>query len=120
MSGAASFPAPILEMQVGNFYEQIVIEQRASVTGSRGPTGSTWSTLATVWAQVKPMSAREAARSGQQEPVTEYTVTTHYRSDVTAAMRITWGSRTLQIIAPPTNPDMRQRFTEIRCRETAD
>lgn len=107
-------------MQLGNLRERITIEQRAEVTGSRGPVGAGWSTLAEVWANVAPTGAREAIRIGQQEPQTDYVVTIHHRSDVTAAMRITWGSRTLQIVAPPTNPDQRNKFTELRCREAID
>lgn len=51
----------------------------------------TWSTLATVWARVDPLSPRdESVRAASVGASNQYLVTMHYRADVTPKMRLSW------------------------------
>ena len=64
---------------------QYSVESQNAVTGS---ISVTWTDLATVWAKIEPLSARDfvAAQAEQSKVVARITV--RYRDDVTAKMRI--------------------------------
>jgi len=85
--------------------ERIVIQTLSTSVDNQGGRSSSYATLATVWATVRPLTAREALAAKAAASLVEYEVTTRYRSDVTPKMRITWtpswssgtASRTLEI-----------------------
>lgn len=70
---------------------------------SQGGTAVTWSTLATVWAAVRPLSAGEQLAIGGISATVQYRATVYYRADVTPKMRVSWTkylestARTLEI-----------------------
>ncbi len=63
---------------------QTVVNSRDSIGG---PV-ETWSDLATVWAQVRNVSAREVGLADQRGAAVKAAVTIRYRSDVADAMRV--------------------------------
>jgi len=85
--------------------ERIVIQTLSTSVDNQGGRSSSWSTLATVWADVRPLTARETLAAKSAASLVGYEVTTRYRSDVTPKMRITWtpswssgtASRTLEV-----------------------
>ena len=84
-------------MNPGTLRERITITKNTLVADGLGGSTDTWATLATVWAEIRPLTSKELEVSGQVQAQGGYRVTIRSRSDVTAAMRITWGSRTLEI-----------------------
>lgn len=48
----------------------------------------TWSTVATVWAAIEPLSAREFIQSAAMQSKVSARITIRYRAGVTAAMRL--------------------------------
>ena len=67
-----------------------------SGTGS-GQLDKTWTTYATVWGSITPLSGRELTE--QQQVISEVThkARIRYRSGVTSEHRIVWDSRTFEI-----------------------
>lgn len=59
---------------------------------------ASWSTVATVWAGVTPKRGTEATEADQVQERITHEVVMHYRDDVTAAMRLVWNSRVLEIV----------------------
>lgn len=91
-------------IKAGDLDRRITIEQR---TSSQDPVYGTqsisWSTLATVWAQVRdilPSRAEDIADtiSLARRPAR---IRMRYRSDVTSDMRIDYGGRKLKIVSGP-------------------
>lgn len=99
----------------GEMRERITITQvAAAAQDSVGGDVETLSTLATVWAKVEPLAARE--RVGVGDAVTSaiaYRITIRFRDDITPMMRLTRGSDTLQIAA--VLQDGRRAFTVLEC-----
>jgi SPP1 family predicted phage head-tail adaptor len=80
-----------------------------------------WVTLATVWANVRALGAREQLQSQAVGSDANYTVTVRYRADITPSMRLSWttylgSAKTLQILG--VQPlDGRREFLALTCGE---
>lgn len=79
--------------------KRITIQQPVEVSDSGGGYTLSWSDLASVWAEVKPVSGREDYRALKLESKVTHKVTIRHRSDVTAGMRISMGGRVFNIRA---------------------
>lgn len=90
---------------------RITIEQNTPTTGASGEQVPSWSTLATVWAQVLPVKAMERWTSQQMQVQIDAKFRIRYRSDVTAQHRIVFEGRTYDIQGVSEVP--RRRALEI-------
>jgi SPP1 family predicted phage head-tail adaptor len=81
--------------------EQVRVERPVTVDDGYGGKTISWNELATVFAEVKPLSgivnARERLVGDQREASAGYRVIIRLRTDVTAAMRIIWKTHILLI-----------------------
>ena len=93
-----------------------MIETLTNTDDDRGGVTRAWSTHATVWASVMPISAREAYQHGQLQGSVTHRVMTRYQSGVAMSMRVKWGSRIFQIIGVR-NVGEESRWLELDCVE---
>lgn len=85
---------------IGRLTNQVIIEQPAEAN-HRGVVKESWSTLATVWAEVLQRGSRETYRQSQIVGDMTHLVRIRARSDVKSSMRLKWGTRYLNLIGPP-------------------
>jgi len=105
-------------IDAGSLTDRIVIEQATETRNSVGEVSLSWSTFATVWADVQALSGREAERYGQIVGFTGHRVTIRQLPGVKPAMRIVWqATRTLEIGA--INEYDRGWYLELICTEKA-
>lgn len=79
-----------MKADTGQLRERVVLKTRVSVSDGQGGRDVTWSTLATVWAAVRPASAREQLAAQSVSASVDYLVEMQYRTDVTPTMRLAW------------------------------
>ena len=106
-------------MRIGKMRQRVTIQARASTQSGTGqPTGA-WSTVATAWASIEPLSGREqlAAQAAQSE--TTHRVTMRYRSGITTKMRISFGGRLFNITSVRSLEE-RGRVMILDCTEGQD
>jgi SPP1 family predicted phage head-tail adaptor len=87
-------------MQAGKLRHRVTIESLVETQdGTTGAISRAWSTVATVWAAIEPLSGREfiAAQGAQAEVVARILI--RYRDDVVAKMRVVFGSKVYNIRA---------------------
>lgn len=79
--------------------ERVRIEYLASTDDGYGGQTSTWTELATVFAQVEPLYVGQGERSvaDQRSAYAGYRVRVRMRGDVDAAMRLVWKTHILTI-----------------------
>lgn len=86
-------------MDPGRLDQRVTIQVK--VLGAQNATGGydddTWDEVATVWAQVQPMSGRERVQAQQTEGVSTYRITIRRRDDLTTHHRIVWRGRPMNI-----------------------
>jgi SPP1 family predicted phage head-tail adaptor len=70
---------------------RIVIETPTETQDSTGAAVATWTTLATVWAEVRPMTGKETFTADQVLGDATSIFIIRYRSDITDKMRISYG-----------------------------
>jgi SPP1 family predicted phage head-tail adaptor len=100
----------------GDLRERVAIEACTEDRDEVGGRVEVWSTIATVWARVMPMSQRESWYRQQTNAAAAWKVHMRYRADLTTKHRIVWGIRVFEIRGVA-NPDERRRWLEIACDE---
>ena len=104
---------------IGSLRERVTIQSETRTADAAGGAVVTWSALPhapMVWARVEPLLGREALQAMQLKAPVSYRVTMRWRDDITAAMRLVWGARVLNIRSI-INPDERRRYIELMCEE---
>lgn len=105
-------------INAGDLTDRIVIEQATETRNAVGEPVLTWSTFATVWADVGPLSGREAERYGEIVGLTGHKVTIRALPGIKTAMRVIFDTtRTLEIGA--INEYERGWYMELICTEKA-
>lgn len=74
----------------GELDQRISFITDSAVSDGQGGRTLTPSTVATVWAKVKSKSGSEKTNFDRVNAVATYIFVTHYRSDITENMRISW------------------------------
>lgn len=88
----------------------------ADATGQEKPT---WSTVATAWAKIEPMSGTESGADGTVEAVVTFNVWIRYNATISAideSWRVLWGSRTFGIVAAFKTMEI-DHWVMLSCRE---
>ena len=87
-------------MNPGDLRTSVVIQQKTvSGQNSSGEDVFTWTTVATMWCQVLPLSGRELESAQQIHAEARFRIRTHYPSvTITRAMRAVIGARVLDIL----------------------
>jgi SPP1 family predicted phage head-tail adaptor len=86
-----------MALPAGDLWTRITIEQPTASANQVGEPTLTWSTFATVWADVQSLSSRETERYAETVGFMTHRVRIRYRSGLTSAMRIVYRNRVLEI-----------------------
>ncbi|HYH39919.1 MAG TPA: phage head closure protein [Azospirillum sp.] len=78
--------------QPGDLDQRVTIQSETRADDGYGGSTLAWSTVATVWAQVWPVSGKERVQAQQIEAPAMYRCKIRRRGDVTAGMRVVWRS----------------------------
>lgn len=84
-------------MRAGDLDQRIELQRLTRMPDGGGGYSEEWTTYATPWASVRPMSGRERYHAQQTQASANYRVTIRYRADVQDADRILWRGRVLNI-----------------------
>ena len=103
-------------VQAGRRDRRIVIQSPTDTTTTGGEVTQTWATFATVWAEIMPLSSREAWIAQQSQATTTHKITMIYRAGITADMRATYNSRTFNFDSV-VNLDEANRYLLITATE---
>jgi len=103
--------------RAGQMNKRIIIQQVALVPSSTGAPQETWSTFATVWANVEPLRGRMLFAAQSVHPETTTRITIRYLSGLTPKHRILYGTRIFLQTQPPMNVEERNREITLLCKE---
>lgn len=107
----------VSQVRIGDLRHRITIQSVSLVSDGQGGGTSTWTDVATVWAYVRPTSARERQFAEQIQYQRSHEVIIRHRDDVTQEMRFTFDSRIFQIKGVR-RPDERKFFLIIDAEES--
>ncbi len=95
---------------------RIVIQSLTETITEGGEVTETAATFATVWAEILPLSGREAWIAQQSQATTTHKITMIYRPGITAKMQATYNGRTFMFDSV-VNLDEANRFLMITATE---
>ena len=105
-------------MRAGRLRHRITIQSVGSTYDDYGDLSDSWTTLASVWASISPLSGKEEYIAKELSGVATHSVKIRYRTGVTAQNRIEFGSRILQIEGVKDwNEYKAGRCLELICKE---
>jgi len=92
----------------------VTFEQQSASQDALGQPVLTWTTVDTAWANIRSVKGLESIKSGAPTSQVKTSIRTRYRTDITAAMRITEDGVIYRIHA--VLPDRIDReFTDFTC-----
>ncbi len=103
-------------MRIGPLRHRIALQAGTGTQGEYGNIPLTFSTYATVWASVQPLSGRERLNAQQIHAETTHRIRLRYLSTVTTKDRISFDSRTFEIVSL-INWDELNWMLELLCKE---
>lgn len=105
MPGPLSNRRPSRTKTVGALRHRVTIQALTRADdGFGGRDNEAWVDVATVWADVVPVSGREAARNGGVQANATFRVTIRWRAGVAPKQRLVWvtnGNKVLNIVSAP-------------------
>ena len=102
--------------RVGQLRHQITLQGQGTTRDSGGGISSGWSTIASVYADIKPKSGKEVYAQGKLVGSVSHEITVRYRTDITNSSRISFDSKLFNIRAI-INVDERDRFLKLLCEQ---
>lgn len=110
-------------MNAGLLRDRVTIQQPSFAPDGQGGSVTSWSTLATIWAQVVPVAVGEQLSEGAIGARQVYRVIVRYRGDLAATMRVLWtpylgaAAKTLQVNGVQPHPDEPRTLLQLACAE---
>ncbi len=86
-------------MEAGALRHKVIIQQPTETTNSLGEITPSWTTFATVWAEILPLSGKEYWSSKQVNSEVTGKIRIRYKSGITPKMRVKYGTRIFNIEA---------------------
>jgi SPP1 family predicted phage head-tail adaptor len=107
-------------MRIGELRKQITIQAEAPTADGAGGYALAWTNVATVWAEIKPVSGNKVFVDQHLEGHVTHQIKTRYRSDltITTDMRIVHNNRVFNIHSI-TNTDERNQWWVMLVEEGA-
>lgn len=84
---------------IGDMRHRVVLQQVVRTPDGGGGTAETWTTVAELWAAIRPISGDERLAADALAGQLTHEVWVRHRAAVTPAMRFLFGSRILDIRA---------------------
>lgn len=103
---------------LGGMRRRLELQQEVRTPDGGGGYTVNWSTVATVWAEVEPISGRERFEAMRLQGEVTHRIVVRHRRDLTPdhTWRLRLGSRSFNVRAV-INQGERDRFLELLCQE---
>lgn len=101
-------------IRAGELDRRVTLQQRSTSQDTFGQQVTTWTDVAVLWANVRPLSGRELLTAGAINAELSHVVTIRYRAGITPAMRLTYGGQVFNILSV-VDPEMAHVSLELQC-----
>jgi SPP1 family predicted phage head-tail adaptor len=101
----------------GKLNRRLTLEAPAESPDGAGGVTRSYAAVATLWADVDPVSARDAIEAQALGAILTHRIQIRYRADITLRHRLRDGARVFRIVAMR---EQHRRFLDIDVEERAD
>jgi SPP1 family predicted phage head-tail adaptor len=102
--------------RAGQLRHRLNLQAATETRDSFGGVVLTWSTIATVWGSIEPLSGRELFAAQQVNALISARIRIRYRDDVNARMRVVHEAKSYDIQSV-IDPETRHVELELMCAE---
>jgi SPP1 family predicted phage head-tail adaptor len=102
---------------VGEMDKLVELQEEVTTDDDQGGHTTVWTTRTEVWAWIRPVYSYEYGKLSPNAGQTTFRIRIWYRTDVTDAWRVKYGSRIFVIVGPPTSPKEGRKFLDLLCNE---
>lgn len=106
-------------MKIGSLKSRVTIQQIGTSQDAIGEPVATWTTLATVWANIRYLNGVETLKSDSPTSIAKASIRIRRRTDVTAKMRVVYGSTIFDIKAVLSDETSRE-YLDLACETGAN
>lgn len=103
-------------MTIGDLRKQVTIQVESPTTDNAGGYALAWTNLATLWAEIVPVSGQKIYAAEHLEGHITHQITMRYYAGVTTDMRLLYNSRVFNIRLVR-NLEEENRWTELLVEE---
>lgn len=103
-------------MRAGRLRHRVTLQEQRGAQSETGAVAGRWRSVATVYAELKPLAGTEGRGSEQMVAEVTHEVRIRYRRDVRPTMRLLYGARVLDVHSV-LNTDERNAELVLGCRE---
>ena len=103
-------------MDAGKLDKLISIEQRTLTQDAAGQEYETWVSIATVYANVKPLIGKDYLAAKQTVDELSHDITIRYRRGIKPKMRVNYLGRIIEIVAV-IDPNESREWLYLKCKE---
>ncbi|WP_159728379.1 phage head closure protein [Methylosinus sp. Ce-a6] len=96
---------------IGAMRERVAIYAQTQAVDDVGDITTTWTQVATCWARMRPLSARQVELAGRDDAIRRYEMKIRYRTDITTNSRIVWRGRRFDVEGVTDETEQRQFLT---------
>lgn len=109
-------PNERIRPHAGKYRHRVEIQAPAKSYDSEGQQLTTWTTVATVWAEIIPLTGREYFQAKAVNAEITHRVVMRYRRGMKTTWRLLYGARALEIISIA-DAEENHVESELLCRE---
>jgi SPP1 family predicted phage head-tail adaptor len=102
-------------MDIGDFNKRIILQSQSSTYDLAGQQVESWSTFATVWANIKHNSGLETIKSDALASTVKTSIRIRYLSGVHAGMRVIYSGLQYEVTAVLPHVG-EKRYIDLVCR----
>lgn len=101
---------------IGGLRNRVQLQTKARTVSASGAVSEAWTTVATIWARMEPMTGSESRNLGRATGQAGWKMTARSRPDFTVSARIVWKGRNFDITRA-SNPDERSFYSVLELIE---
>lgn len=102
--------------EAASLKHRVTLQSLARVSDGQGGYSESWTDVSDVWVSIAPMKGYERFQAMQMQTPVTHKIVMRYRSDVTTAHRLLYGSRVFAL-KEVLNRDEDSRFLDIKALE---
>lgn len=103
-------------MNIGRLRHRITLQKLSHRPNDYGATVAEWLDVATVWAEVKPLSGREYFSADQIQAEVTTVIWLRYLANIDSTMRVKFDDRSFEIVSV-INHKEQNRALQLQCKE---
>jgi SPP1 family predicted phage head-tail adaptor len=100
-------------VEIGRLSSRVTLLSPATALDSQGQVAASWTTVATLWADIRHASGLAVIRAGADVGLVKASIRMRWRADVLPGWRVVWGDSIYRVGGVLPGP--RRKYVDLAC-----